>query len=569
VRKAKREELDYFASKGVWRVVPRARAKGSRVVGTRWVNCNKGDQARPEIRCRLVCQEVKTFSTSDYFAATPQGESLRMILSLAAQSPRRQVRLVDISRAYFNAHIGRRVFVELPPEAGYGRGFVGELVKCMYGTRDAAQGWEKTYREAMVQDLGFRRGGANPCIFTHDELDINVTVHGDDFFMEGTAEALDVFQAKLLKKFEGKVKGVLARPGDELRVLNRVVRRTPNGYEWEADQRHADLIISGAGLAGDSKSLATPGRKLTAKEQEVAEEPLGPEQATLFRALAARANFLASDRPDIAFAVKELCRGMSLPTTRDEAAMKRLARYLVGRPRVVIHFGWQAAPKSLDVYSDSDWAGCTRTRKSTSGGALMRGHHLLKTWCSTQPTIALSSAEAELTAAVRGAAEALAARAMMRDFRQECELRILLDSSAAIGITRRSGVGRIRHLDTRLLWIQERVQSGDLKIDKIKGTKNPADLLTKHVDSEALFAHLVCMKCWPSDGRACIAPKVAAMQQSDAVRSDANSFMQLNACFCTNFVGLGGFPDAGGAAASEGGCRGWLPPRSYTDIAPD
>ena len=57
---AKRGELDYFASKGVWRVVPRTRANGQRVVGTRWVNCNKGDAARPEVRCRWVAQEVKT-----------------------------------------------------------------------------------------------------------------------------------------------------------------------------------------------------------------------------------------------------------------------------------------------------------------------------------------------------------------------------------------------------------------------------------------------------------------------------------------------------------------------------
>ena len=66
-----------------------------------------------------------------------------MIISMAADDARRQVTLVDISRAYFNAKISRKVFVELPPEAGYGKDFVGELDKCMYGTRDAAQGWER------------------------------------------------------------------------------------------------------------------------------------------------------------------------------------------------------------------------------------------------------------------------------------------------------------------------------------------------------------------------------------------------------------------------------------------
>ena len=118
---AKAEELEYFRLKrGSGKVVPRTRAHGQRVVGTRWVNCNKGDTQNPEIRCRLVCQEVKTYNSDEFFAATPPVETLRMILSLAAEDPRRQVSLVDISRAYVNAIIGRRVFVELPPEAGYG-----------------------------------------------------------------------------------------------------------------------------------------------------------------------------------------------------------------------------------------------------------------------------------------------------------------------------------------------------------------------------------------------------------------------------------------------------------------
>ncbi len=59
------------------------------------------------------------------------------------------VALVDISRAYFNAYIGHEVFAELPAEAGRSKGTVGQLIKRMYGTHDAAQGWEGVYREAL------------------------------------------------------------------------------------------------------------------------------------------------------------------------------------------------------------------------------------------------------------------------------------------------------------------------------------------------------------------------------------------------------------------------------------
>eukprot|EP00974_Lingulodinium_polyedra_P082078 7946493-Lingulodinium_polyedra.AAC.1 len=61
-----------------------------------------------------------------------------------------------------------------------------------------------------------------------------------------------------------------------------------------------------------------------------------------------------------------------------------------------MHFQWQTPVKALLVMTDSDWAGCARTRKSTSGGVVMRGRHLIKHWSGTQSTAALSSAEAEL-----------------------------------------------------------------------------------------------------------------------------------------------------------------------------
>jgi hypothetical protein len=507
VRKAMEEELNYFKTKNVWKVVPRSQAAGRRVVGTRWVSCNKGDTEHPEIRCRLVCQEVKTYNSEEFFAATPPTESLRMILSLAADDERRQVTLVDISRAYFNALIGRLVHVELPPQAGYSKDLVGQLVKCMYGTRDAAQGWEHTYRQAL-EEMGFYRGRASPCVFNHAARQIFLTVHGDDFFATGTAKELDWFESTLLTRFEGKVKGRLKECGNELRILNRVVRRTDAGYEWEADQRHAELLIAGAGLTQDSRPLSNPGRKLTAKELETEPELLDAEAASDFRARAARANFMASDRPDVAFAVKELCRGMSAPSTRDADALKRLSRYLLGRPRLVLHFEWQTRPALLEVFSDSDWAGCIRTRKSTTGGALMRGRHVLKTWSGTQATIALSSAEAELIAAVRAAAEGLAVRSLVRDFGQDCGLRIHVDSSAAIGICKRTGVGKIRHLDTRLLWIQEAVRDGTLEVMKVLGTENPADLMTKHLGAEQITECLTRLSCWERDGRAQAAPRV-------------------------------------------------------------
>ena len=107
----------------------------------------------------------------------------------------------------------------------------------------------------------------------------------------------------------------------------------------------------------------------------------------------ARANYLSPDRPDIAFVVKELARAMSSPTRGDWERLKRLARYLKGRPRVVKIFKWQRPSSTLSIYTDADWAGDKRDRKSTSGGCIMLGGHMSKGWAKTQSLIALSSGD--------------------------------------------------------------------------------------------------------------------------------------------------------------------------------
>ena len=119
-------------------------------------------------------------------------------------------------------------------------------------------------------------------------------------------------------------------------------------------------------------------------------------EETPFRGLAARGNYLSTDRPDIQYAAKEVCREMARPTRRGQKRLKRLARYLAKVPRVFWKFGWQRRQNHIKVYTDSDWAGCRKTRRSTSGGIIMIGDHLIKCWSRTQKTVTLSSGEAEL-----------------------------------------------------------------------------------------------------------------------------------------------------------------------------
>ena len=154
-----------------------------------------------------------------------------------------------------------------------------------------------------------------------------------------------------------------------------------------------------------AKGVATPGEEEAPWQEEEGKEKLNPRESSLFRTFAARANYLAADRADIQFATKEICKGMAEPRRRDMSKLRRLARYLIAHPGVVLEYRFQDACLELDGFSDSDWARCRRTAKSTSGGCIMRGRHCIKTWATTQRNIILSSGEAELVAAVKTSGE--------------------------------------------------------------------------------------------------------------------------------------------------------------------
>ena len=129
--------------------------------------------------------------------------------------------------------------------------------------------------------------------------------------------------------------------------------------------------------------------------------------------------------------------------------------------------------------------------KSTSGGVLMWGTSLLKSWSTTQSTVALSSAEAELYAMSKCAQQSLSIASLAADFGVPLMPTIYSDATAAIGIAYRSGLGgKTRRFRVQYLWIHGAVQRKDLCLTKVASAENPADVLTKFVASELLAKHL-------------------------------------------------------------------------------
>ena len=536
VKQARQKELAYFEDKGVWSKRSKSechRVTGRGAISVRWVDTNKGDDVSPNIRSRLVARQIRGPGEEPIFAPTPPLETLRTVISLAAtdlpgrdpccrdseSDDRMQISAVDISRAYFNASTegGPATYVQLPAEdPDSARGMCGFLLKHMYGTQAAADGWQQEYA-GFMRELGFQQGAASPCIFVHTERNLATSVHGDDFTTCGPKRHLDWFEDSLEAKYELKKGGRLG-PGrgdcKELTVLNRVLRWCDDGIEYEADPRQGERLLEGLGLDSGCNGAATPGIKILPQQIE-SEEKMAAAEQTEFRALAARSNYLSADRIELQFASKECCRHMSNPGTIAQSALKRLGRFLLKHQRLVYRYRWQTAD-TIDTYSDTDWGGCQLTRKSTSGGAVMLGEHTIRTYSSTQASVSLSSGEAEYYGLVKAAAAGLGQQAILKDFGLHVPVRLWSDSSATLGISKRSGLGKLRHLDTQTLWLQEKVRTGSLEVRKVRGEVNPADLFTKHLPSHENILQLVRLfGCEHRDGRPASAPLLRPHKQAD------------------------------------------------------
>ena len=181
------------------------------------------------------------------------------------------------------------------------------------------------------------------------------------------------------------------------------------------------------------------------------EDELLKEDVTSFRSVTARSNYLGMDRPDIQYGVKE--RDDVEADPRSWRQLKQLERYLVGKADITWEYKAGARTDMIDVYVDSDWAG------DTPRGLVIVGGTAVKSWSRTQRGRSLSSAEAEYHAIVTGVAEALAVQTLAEEIGWKMSVRVHTDSSAAKVVASRRGLGKLRHIELKYLWVQELVQS--------------------------------------------------------------------------------------------------------------
>ena len=484
VRKAKADELDKLISFGAFRAAPRREAeaelkqRGGRRISTRWEIGDTGGV----VKARFVCREFATTPSYEFFAPTTSSATLRVIDVYALEE--RLPRFVfDASAAFL--HVPEREFVVCDPpaewkeqraKAGHDSDELWIMLRTLYGRRPAAQAWTEWLASDLCGRCGLERDVGVPTFFRWPGRSLRLEVHMDDG--HGCGKEADI--AEFLETLGGNVLVKTAGPfaaGSSYSFLGRERAVLEDAVVIRPARKHTDGILKELGLES-AKGVQTPAvAETTPEPEDVA--PLGAEDHARYRRCVGLALYLAPDRPDVVYVVKELSRHVSAPLVVHMAMLRRLARYLAA----TVDYGTvlrRSGVRELSVTTDANWAGCKRTRKSTTCYCVHVGGSVVAFGSRTQTTLAMSSGEAEYYGAVTGAAEALFLRGVLAFLGwAAAPVRVLGDSSAAIGVACRLGAGRLRTIDLRTLWLQQKTASGDIKMEKVPGQKNVADLGTK------------------------------------------------------------------------------------------
>jgi hypothetical protein len=200
-----------------------------------------------------------------------------------------------------------------------------------------------------------------------------------------------------------------------------------------------------------------------------------------YRSLAGALQYLTMTRPDLAYAVQQVCLHMHDPRDGHLAIIKRILRYVRGTTSsgLLLH---SSSPLDIVAYSDADWAGCPDTRRSTSGYCVYLGGALVSWSSKRQPTVSRSSAEAEYRAVANGVADCVWLRQLLDELGSPPSKAtvVFCDNISAVYMsTNPVHHRRTKHIELDIHFVREKVALGELRVVHVPTTQQLADIMTK------------------------------------------------------------------------------------------
>ncbi|KAK9214398.1 hypothetical protein WN944_006390 [Citrus x changshan-huyou] len=424
--------------------------------------------------------QVPGIDFNETFSPVIKPTTIRLVLALATSS-KWLIKQLDVRNAFLHGQLKEIAYMEQPP------GFTDQnlpdhvclLHKSLYGLKQAPRAWFECLSLALLE-LGFTSCKADPSLFIFHANDILILllVYVDDVIITGNnPDIIQSIISHLSTRFALKDLGLLSY------FLGIENRRFPGGIFLSQANYTRDLLTKAALLD------CTPNRTPMAVKTQPYDDDQEPIHATHYRSLVGSLQYLTFTRPDITHAVNKVCQHFQSPTKQDLKAITRILRYLKGTLDFGLRFLEQSS-NQLYAFSDSDWAGCLETRRSTTGFCVYLGANLIS-WCSKkQSIVARSTAEAEYRALSSTTAELTWILSLLQDIGVSLSHipHLLCDNTSAIYMTRNPVFhARSKHIEIDVHFVREKVSQGLLKATHVPSLQQAAYILTKPLGKDLFF----------------------------------------------------------------------------------
>lgn len=392
-------------------------------------------------------------------------------VSLARDWPIHQL---DVQNAFLHGELEETVFMHQPP------GFVNQqypnhvckLRKAIYGLKQAPRAWNARFAK-FLHSLGFQSCKTDASLFVcrNGTKMAYILLYVDDIVLTASDHTflqwiIDSLKTEFPMTDMGKLSYFLG--------IKAVFNEKGLFLSQEA---YAQDIISRAGMK-DCKPCNTPvdlNSKLSADVGDLVSDP------TAYRSLAGALQYLTFTRPEISYAVHQICLFMHSQRQPHLQALKRIIRYIQGTKSHGLQL-IKGSINTLTAYSDADWAGCPDTRRSTSGYCVYLGSNLVSWSSKRQQTVSRSSAEAEY----KGVANTVAELCWIRNLL--LELGCPISKTSVVYCDNISSVylasnpvkhQRTKHVEIDIHFVREKVSMGQVKVLHVPSSLQFADIFTK------------------------------------------------------------------------------------------
>jgi hypothetical protein len=477
------EEYDALMHNNTWSLVPPP--PGANIVSSKWIFRHKhnADGSLARHKARWVVRGFTQQPGVDFdetFSPVVKPATIRVVLSLAI-SQQWPVHQLDVKNAFLHGDLTEEVYSQQPS------GFLNpnfpthvcRLHKSLYGLKQAPRAWFQRFA-SHARTIGFVDSKSDASLFTyhHTHGTAYLLLYVDDIIL--TASSTPLLRhiiATLASAFAMKDLGPLHH------FLGISVTRTPTTLHLSQRQYILD-ILSRAGMR-DCQPSSTPidtKPKLAASCGQPFSDPF------LYRSLAGALQYITLTRPEISYAVQQICLHMHDPRDSHFQLIKRILRYLKGTIDLglVLH---STSSHQMVAYSDADWAGCPDTRRFTSGFCVYLGDNLVSWSSRRQPTVSRSSAEAEYRGVASVVAETCWLRHLLQELRRPVHTATIVycDNVSAVYLSANPVQHRrTKHIELDIHFVREKVAIGAVRVLHVPSSSQYADIFTKGLPT-ALF----------------------------------------------------------------------------------